>query len=369
MRGHLAVYVVCGIAVLAAAAAARASPPLHYVGTVDNISITPDTTLAAKFVGLASDAGVNSLRVIMPWTYPGQADIVNDIGRLCPTAAELSKRHMVLFLDVVPIKATPPDRSAQITRYDKTIGDYMWALIGPNGCAKNLAELVIGVGNEPNYALFCRPADQCPAIYTQMLARTFVFVHQQALANGLAVPVSVVGGELASSHDPVGFINGMHAAAVALGVSGRFFDKFSYHCYGTGGNPQATSPDSVQNALKSNFGWNPPLLCTEYGAETATPPNMPGYTGRSSAGVSLVSENAQGALYSQTLATMACKGLDGVFSFHLFDDPSLSWGWQSGLYYFDPNLANPNDVPVPKVSLPVFRQAAQAALSGSLPCG
>lgn len=307
------------------------------------VSVQPtlDTAVGAAEANLAYTDGFNTLRVIMPWTYPHQAEAVNDHDRLCGIAGVAAAHHMALFLDLVPIKATPPVTATAIWQYDTTIGAYMSYLISAKGCAQGLSQLVIVVGNEPNYSAFYKDQAAAAADYTHLAIRTYKFVHQEAAKQRYATPVKVMVGELAASHSPVTFMDQMHGAAQAWHFHGPFFDLFSYHCYGDG-DQAYTPPDAIQAAMGPDFGaGGMPLLCTEYAA--------PNPTARQ---------------YCQAAQMAEVSGLAGFGWFRLMDDPK---GAPTGLYYYDRDLGSPSNPPVAKV--PNIQTMNAAAQSGSLTCG
>lgn len=348
MKGHITLAALVLFALWAGMA--RAAPDHSLAGVGDasqqyvivSVQPTPDAAAGAQEADTAKAVGFNSLRVIMPWSYPWQADAINDAARVCSVAAEAAKLGMTVFLDVVPTGQKPPTLSRQITKYDTTVGAYMSYLLGPKGCAQGLSGLVIEVANEANYSAFW-PQATAPQEYTHLAIRTFKFVHQETQKQGYATPVRVMVGELAASHDPVGFMDQMRAEAQKWGYHGPFFDMFSYHCYGTGGQP-LTSPDAVRTALAADFdAGGVPLLCTEYALPNAT--------------------NQQ---YCQLASMAVTGGLRGFGWFRLIDDPS---GSPTGLFYYDPALGQPGDHPVVKSPLQNVPAYNAAALAGRVSCG
>jgi len=330
-------FVALSLCLLAVTAGAAQSAPLQHSppqisNTIVSLQPTADTAAGNASVQLAVASGFNSIRVIMPWSYPWQHEVVNDAARLCGVAAPASAKHLTLFLDVVPTNARPPVTSTQITWYDKVIGDYLQNLIGPNGCAKDLAEIDIQVANEPNYSVFW-PQVTAAEDYTHLAVRTYKFVQREELKQGYTTPVEVVVGELNSTNNPVGFMSRMHDEAQRMNYHGPFFDKFSYHCYGTGGQA-LTQPDAIRAAIITDFGQDTPLLCTEY---------------------ALPNSNSQ--QYCQLAVMAQNSGLSGFGWFRLLDDPS---GSPTGLYYQDGT---------PKPSLRNIPAMNAAALGGYLACG
>lgn len=329
---------VITLGLLALLAGVARAAPVRYM----NVSLQP--TLSAEVgkaeIDLAHRAGFNSLRLLPPWTYPWQADVINDAPRFCNIARPAADYQMSVFLDIVP--NIPPVTASQIgKRYDKTVSDYLYHFIGrENGCAKGLSEVIVQVANEPNYSRFYPNQDSAAEDYTHLAVRTCNFLDAQQDKADFTAPISCMVGELASSHDPVGFIHQMKAEAVRMGVVGPFFDLFSYHCYGTNGSA-FTAPDGVRAALKSDFGYTGPLLCSEY----AVP-------------------NPTASQYCQVAAMVQDNGLAGLSWFRLMDDPI---GAPTGLYYNDTALGQPLDQPVGKV--PGLTLMNAAALGGYLSCG
>lgn len=358
MRGRLPALIVCVLALTAGTA--RASSPLRYIGFVDNLGVNSNTTVAQQTAQLARAAGGNTMRVVMTWQYPYQHEIKNDSDRICSAASAAANNGMVLFLDIVTKAPSGqygalPDRPGKLQMFGKTITDYLWALIGPNGCAQNLPELDIEIGNEPNYSKFCR--SNCPYLYTQMLSYAYDTVHREILNPVFKVPVNVIGGELSSSNQPEQFILDMGVAAKQLGLVAKFYDMFSYHCYGVNRSLSPTPPDGIRQALQTAFGWTPPLLCTEYAVQTSV-----------DAAARQLTEVRQSSMAEQAMRMGSCYGLRGVLWFHLFDDPPGPKNWHSGLYYYDASLGKDGDQPVAKSSLAGFTQAAAAAAQGSFSC-
>jgi hypothetical protein len=330
-------FVALGLCLLAVTAAAAQSAlqqhsPPQISNTIVSLQPTTDTVAGKASVQLAQALGFNSIRVIMPWTYPWQHEVINDALRLCAVAAPAAAEHMTLFLDVVPASARPPVTSTQITWYDKVIGDYLQNLIGPNGCAQGLEEIDVQVANEPNYSVFW-PQATAAQDYTHLAVRTYKFIQRTQIRQDYGTPIRVVVGELNSTNDPVGFMKRMRDEAQSMNYHGPFFDKFSYHCYGTGGQA-LTQPDAIRAAVTADFGQDVPLLCTEY----AIP-------------------NPDSQQYCQLAAMAQNSGLNGFGWFRLLDDPT---GLPTGLYYND-GTAKPSMRNIPVMNA--------AALGGSISCG
>jgi hypothetical protein len=315
------------------------STPQQYMEV--SVEPTDDQAAGAAEADLAHANDFNTIRVIMPWTWPHQAEAVNDWRRLCNIATEAAVWHMTLFLDLVPTKHSPPVSPNQIWQYDTTLGAYMSYLLGPKGCAQGLSQLVIVVGNEPNYSAFYSDQQTAAADYVHLAIRTYKFVHREAARQHYATPVKVMVGELAASHDPVGFMNDMRDAAQAWHFHGPFFDLFSYHCYGNG-DQVLTPPEAIQAAMGPDFSAQAvPLLCTEYAVPDPTTQQ-----------------------YCQAVQMAQNSGLAGIGWFRLLDDPK---GAQTGLYKYDQELGNPRNPPVAKI--PDIQAMNSAAQSGNLICG
>jgi hypothetical protein len=310
------------------------------------VSVQPETDEGAgkAEADLAAQEGFNTLRVIMPWSYPSQAEAKNDKDRVCSVAKEASALHLGLLLDLsAPPNVSPPKppvTSTQIRQYITTLGAYMSYIIGPKGCAQGLSELGIQVWNESDSGMFW-PQATAAQDYTHLLIRTWRSVHKEAAAQGYTVPVYVIGGDLTSSHHPDAFIAAMAAEAQAWHMHGPFFDEFAYHCYGTNGTA-FTPPDTVRAALEANIGQDIPLMCSEYAAI-----------------------NASAKQYCQAEAMAVSSGLTGFGWFRLLDDPV---GDQTGIFHYDKALGQLHDQAVVKVPLAGVGSFNAAALSGDLAC-
>ena len=170
MRGLFAVLAAFGMVWIATPSVAATMPHQNAIAgatqrhssvsfhrTIVSVQPQTDSDAGKAEADIANQQGFNTLRVIMPWSYPSQAEANNDKDRLCNVAAEASMLHMSLFLDLSAPPNTspkPPVTSTQIRQYITTLGAYMSHLIGPQGCAPGLSELDIQVWNEPNYNRF-----------------------------------------------------------------------------------------------------------------------------------------------------------------------------------------------------------------------
>lgn len=343
-------------------------PPLQFSGVVEDAVRVPDAATATARMKMVADAGFNAIKITMPWSK-NQAEIINDHQRACNAAVAARENGLDFVLDIIPNGVFFPVRSSPISRFQKTLNDYLNWISGENGCVAGMP-LTVEIGNEPNTKRFLqlnREGTGAAALaYTRLLARSYASVKQKA--SELGIQVTVWGGALASSHDPLGFITAMGEAKNQLGLKGPMMDAFSYHPYGQN---SAEPPDAqhlpgdgtvigvsdynlLVAALEDAFGYLPPVVYSEYGVETT------GQNGVSGAGKP-VTPTVQGSFYRQALNLAVCQGVKSFFIFHLFDDPEPD-DWQSGMYY--------RDDATPKVSLPVVRQAViDARTPGAMTCG
>jgi len=346
----------------AGTASAEASPPLRFVGVVENRIWNDNPEESERIAALIAEAGFNSVRVFVPYS-PSQAEIVNDSGRICAAAEAAYKHKLALFITIHGVRGSKPgfvpEQSSAVTRLIKTINDYLYWLGGENGCAKEVRELRLEIMNEVNSKTFWRDEPNSPERYVRMLDRVYPAVKRKAKELGLEV--TVIAGALAASNNPLGYIKKMGEAARKLGINYGIFDWFSFHPY-PGGDLGVNGYPQLRDALKSALGWTPEVLYSEFGVETQIPASKLGSYQSPARTTTEVSEPQQASAYRDFFAQSACQiGVVGGFLFHLLDDPPIVNYWQSGLYYADGT---------PKSSLPAVRQAALDARMGAITsCG
>lgn len=383
------------IGALAAPAAfvhsAEASPPMRYAGIVSNDIWVPDKKIAEDNAKKIADLGANAVRIFQPYTRYQAAEINNDKDRLCNAAEAARDNGLTFFITMLGFNPKEGKRKAHVgyaplrmsgwRRFSDTVSTVMWTLAGPNGCAKDVPDLNIGLFNEVNSPRFYPgTAEQ----YESMLEYTYprlkaeagkitASLQQQALHEGhdpnsvRPVTVNVIGGELASSHNLLPFLKDMGEAKIAHGYVGPIFDTLATHPYN---EKSSVSPDTVHpggtivgladynqlEPLVNKYFGNVPIFYDEFGVESRTPPNK-GYVGRTPASVQPVSEVVQGEYISQAYALAACEeGVDGLMTFGLHDEPNLA-RWQAAPY--DKNG-------LPKLSLPAWQQALTSARAGTI---
>lgn len=337
---------------------AQAAPPLQFVGVVDNNVWVADPLVADAHMQAIVDAGFNSVRIFVPYTR-GQAELFNDALSLCSAAMAAQKYNTTLFITVVGFKKTddgvfvpglyPQTASAQ-QKFITTLVAYAYNLAGPNGCAKDVHDVYFSVLNEVNTPTYFRPQKTkdgswvAPGEYIRLLARVFSAMKTAAVqisqertkADGVEVNINiyVIAGELAASHDPLGFIRAMCVAKSQQQIYGLVWDMFGFHPY-PGGQIGVDGAAQLNLALQACGQPVTPLLYSEFGLQTPVPANLSFlYSGTENSRL-IVSEDQQAELFHQALATAVCQpNVMGFFNFHLFDDQSLT-DWQSGLYYAD----------------------------------
>lgn len=322
-------------ALLICATSVQAAPPLRYVGVVEDAVRVPDLQTAREKMQLVKDAGFNSVKITVPWTYPGQAEVINDKPRVCNAAQAAQEQGLSFFLTIIPSDAkgrpgNPPQYPRERSKFAKTASDWLYVI---RECVPEMAELNLEIGNEPNSSTFWRPQTDsagnwvAPASYAQLLARVYAVVKKTAA--DLKWRVNVIAGGLASAHNPLDFF-----AKMGANQKTQLFDMVSVHPY-DGGDIGIGDYAKLLSVLQSSFGWTPPVIYSEYGVNTTKQAGKTAYTGAKPAGVMRLSENLEASAYIRNIALAASQGASGFFLFHLFDDCQLDTGWQSGLYYCD----------------------------------
>ena len=378
------------LAIPAAFASSETSPQMKYVGVATNEIWVEDSETAQAKAKLIADLGANAVRIFQPYS-PGQAaEIKNDEERLCNAAEAAKDNDLTLFITMTGYKRNGEVGFAPLTasgwkRFADTIGTVMWTLAGPNGCAKEVPELNIGILNEVNSKKFFpqeyKDSSISPAArYEAMLETIYPRLKDEAIKitdelkqysekpdKVEPITVNVIAGELASVHNLLGFIKEMGEAKRNRGYNEPIFDTIAIHPYmeNSSVSPDVPHPDGsiigiadydkLAPVVKKYFG-EVPILYDELGVETITPPYKR-YTGSSPASVKPVAEAVQAIYIRKALAMVACQPrAAGLFNFLSADERNLK-GWQSGIYYYDGDA---------KTSLPKIRQAFLDSRAGTI---
>ena len=331
---------------------------MEQIGVTETAAWVSNGGQARYIVDVAKGIGFNAFKIIVPWTK-GQAEIVNDEVKTCNVAKAARADGMAFYLDIAPQRkdgrpGNMPVRDGDIRRYATTAVAYLSALAGPNGCVPGMA-IYIEIGNEPNNDAFWALSNPAFA-YTRLLAYTYARIKSSAREMGLEV--TVIGGELTFTRDPIGFIHKMGDAARRLRIRQPIMDRFGVHPYDNG-TITITEHDNmlipaINRYLGSVIVGPMTVVDTEYGA---SPP--------------LDVQEARS--YAYAINAAACQGIHTFFTFKLFDDPpTVPYGWRSGLFQSLPDAAwppSPDWAPIPKTLVEqTLRSSIADALEGNLTC-
>jgi len=332
--------------------------PMEQVGVTETAAWVGNEAEARYIVDLAKTIGFNAFKIIVPWTS-GQAEIVNDRVKTCNVAEAAQADGMAFYLDIAPQRkdgrpGNMPVRAGDVMRFATTAVAYLSALAGPSGCVPGMA-IYIEIGNEPNNDSFWALSNPAFA-YTRLLSYTYAQLKSSAREMGLKV--TVIGGELTFTRDPVGFIRKMGDATRRLGLRQPIMDQFGVHPYDNGTITITQHDNMLIPAINRYLGSvivGPLTVAdTEYGA---SPP--------------LDVQEARS--YAYAINAAACQGIHTFFTFKLFDDPpTVPYGWRSGLFHSLPESTWPPSsdwAPIPKTIVEqTLKTSIADALNGNLTC-
>jgi hypothetical protein len=325
------------------------------IGVTENAAWVTNDAEARSIVDLARTIGFNAFKIIVPWTS-GQAEVVNDQVRTCNVARAARADGMSFYLDIEPQTKDGrpggmPVRLGDVRRYATTAVAYLSALAGPDGCTPG-SPVTIEIGNEPNNNAFWALSDPALA-YTRLLA--FTDAALKDAARTLGVDVTVVGGELTFTRDPLGFVQKMGDAERRLGIRQPIMDVLGVHPYDNGTITINEQDNMLLPAVGRSLG-PVEIQDTEY---ASAPPT----------------DRQEASAYSYAINAAACQGILTFFTFKLFDDPgSVKNGWASGLFEPLPRAStawppSPEWAPVSKaIVLERVKTVIGDALSGRLTC-
>ncbi len=320
------------------------------IGLFDDGIRQEDKAAAQQLIVEDTELGIDSVKVSLPWTPPGQAEILNDQKRICVAAqlATANDLHFTLNISPDPAfkgKTNFPNRPGQWRMFATTVGAVMHTL---KKCVPEMTAYDIEVGNEVNSKNFARIDDQpIPASqYVSLLDTSYKAVAK--VERDLDITVDVVGGNLASNKKPLEFIAQMGQAKTDLELKTKVLDEFAYHPY-----PQdSTEPPATVHPNNGVVGMgdldklieavndaklgppNTPIYLSEIGYESTIPDSrMSEYFTSSGTPDKTVTEKQQATYYAEVLNIASCTPqVKSVYLFHNRDDPQLEQ-WQSGLRY------------------------------------
>jgi hypothetical protein len=223
-----------------------------------------------KAMGLLKDAGVDTIRILIPWAGVEPADDTYDwtaVDRMV-NSANAKGIKVLAVLNSTPDWAAVPNQpplsghpadldafedyvSEVATRYKGKVADYeIW--------------------NEPNYDLFWAPEPDA-AQYTALLKVAYTAIkaadpNATVIAASVASAAEVPGGPVIN---PVTYLSQMYAAG-----AGGYFDAIAYHPYlysvpfsageGHAGVP-ITQAEQLHALMVANGDGNKKIWATEYG--------------------------------------------------------------------------------------------------------
>jgi hypothetical protein len=358
------------------APAARAGGPTMTIGVVDDQFKQPTLPLAKAKIDLARLAGLDSIRMTVPW----------ERGRVEPEDVELSRlKNAVSAANLsgvrVYLSIAWGSRNTPLTdEYRDQYAQFVQTLANDLPTVRHFT-----IGNEPNLNRFWLPQfgpngeDVAASGYELVLAAAY-----DAL-KGVSSKIVVIGGAVSPrggddpfaprlTHSPTTFIPDLGAAYRASGRTKPIMDIFAFHPYqDTSSTPPTTRhPNSTTVSIAdydklvallgkafdgtAQAGSTVPVLYNEFGVEAQVPPAKASlYTGTEPTTTKPAPEDVQGAFYRQAIQLAFCQPtVQGIFLFQLIDEPALL-GWQSGVYYADGT---------PKTSRATVAAAAAASRRG-----
>jgi hypothetical protein len=362
---------------LAVAPAAHAGGPFMMVGAAEDLVLSNGAADATAEVGLARQAGLDTVRMTAQWTL-GQTALPPGTASALETAvAAADKGGVRVVLSLYPYGSSQtPLTDADRADFAAWAGDAVTRL-------PSVHDFV--VGNEPNLNRFWLPQygpdgeDVAAPAYVALLAQTYDAIkairpRSTVYGGALAPRGSDRAGTIRDTHSPTQFILDMGEAYRETGRLTPIMDAFAFHPYADRSDipPSFEHPSSTSIGIAdypklvsllgqafdgtAQRGSALPILYDEFGVESQIPAaKEPLYTGTEPATVHPVDEATQAAFYEQALQLTFCQPtVIGILLFHYVDEPARA-GWQSGLYYVDGT---------PKTSIARVRAAADSTRRG-----
>ncbi|HEY2327934.1 MAG TPA: hypothetical protein VGH52_10665, partial [Gaiellaceae bacterium] len=363
---RLAAVLAVGIAVLAVAGGATASP-LTYGASDDWPLFHPCGDVFWKSM---SDVGFQQLRMTVQWDGTQTLTFRSNIKAAVDCA---------LLQNVTPVLAIYPAKPTLIGSSDSAQSSFasFVALVGT--AFPSVHNFIIG--NEPNVNRFWQPQfvgghDAAATDYEHTLAKSYdalKSVRPDSLVWGPAI--SSRGNDNATaaanpSHSPVRFITEMGAAYHASGRTRPIFDEFDMHPYPPSVNTDpytkvsqwpnagAANLDRIKQALWDAFHGTAqpipgeqrggkvtqaprfavgglPFNLDEVGTQTAITGHEPAYSDPPD-NVPLASLAQQAQYYTDLMEVAACDpDIKSLLFFPMLDNTDIKSGFQSGLLFAD----------------------------------
>jgi hypothetical protein len=372
-----AALLVCVLGLAAFPAGARAAGPTLIFGANEETILQPTLPATKANLELLKLTGATAVEVHIDW-WPGMTEPAEaDAAKL----RNLVKASRLLGVSVYVGLVWPRGKFAPVT--DEARSQYTQFAAATAHKFPTFRRFVIG--NEPNLNLFFAPqfnpdgSDAAAPAYERLLAGAYdalKAVSRKIIVLGGAVSPRGLDDPTASSlkHTPVTFIQDLGKAYRASGRTRPIMDWLAFHPYQDNSSQLPTFQHKYTKAITigdysklvttlgqafdgtAQRGSTLPILYDEYGLETTIPRSKAGkYTDKEPASIKPIGPKLQGQRYRMALQLAFCQPtVKGFFLYRLFDEASLK-RWQSGVYFVDHR---------PKVSLPAFRSAVQAARRG-----
>ncbi len=339
--------------------------PEFVIGAMEDQIVSEDIEQSRRVAKLIKEAGFNTVKISMPWTYPGQgAEIDNDLKRFQNAVQASMEYDLQFYMVMIPFDndgsvGQAPVTASQMRRFADTAVSYLHAYnkVNPH------QPMIIGLPNEPNLETFWKPQTDSAKKVTRLLSIAYPKLKRNAL--NLNTEVIVVGPELASYHDDLAYIEEMGKTIKELKIDSDspIMDVFAWHMYGLKNNdPPEVAYErykAVKSLVKKHIG-DIPVWNTEYGVKTAIPESMKGHYSLPKQQLStLVSESEQGKYYSDAITMAKCRNMGGIVLFNVIDDPTDYW--TSGIYAA-------NSLFTPKASFKRVQQSIEGLNTGNNPC-
>jgi Fe-S cluster biogenesis protein NfuA len=367
-------------------------------GVVEDSGRTTDCEQALKRAEEVKDVGYNAVRLLVRWgpglwTGVTRPEVLEPLRTLVEAYQSLGI-HVIINIS--------PDWNPDATNLHMPIGasDQRQFATFVASYAHLLPTVRFWqIGMEPNSSTFWRP--QCrpgtvadaPVAFERLMALSYDALRSAEEDRKGQLSLVVIGpglsshgdddpGQECSSHSPAEFFRDVGTALRKSERGEPIWDWVAIDPYGltnieapnvshSGGNIGWHDLDKLHDVLCLSFrgsaqSCNAPLFISEYGVETAVPPDLqPRYSGKER--VQVVS-NATHAEYNLwAIKTASCTSwIKGYMSFLMIDEPDRG-GWQSGLFYAEAASGN-DELLIAKPDTPLIMQMLFAAQDGAISC-
>jgi hypothetical protein len=332
----------------AEAAHHRPSLAIEQNGIAEGAHVFYDVAQANDAVRKMSDIGFNSLRLILRWNGSAHPDQLQLDGTCNAARAMVNDGMKVLTLNLLPQARDFPKDDAGRGSFVSSYDDLYRLLLGPGGCAGGKLLIKVMPVNEINLTTFCDAQTDDGTLRRRTCAEWAVILQHVVYADAKAaeaqygLPVGVIGLVVAAQHNPLSEIAAYCNSWKTHGYGDADMDEQGFHPYPLTQTYLADGtidPYSgvrmtphIKAAATGCFERPIPIVYTEVAFKTTVPAET-GYTGTAQEGVLYVSLEQFMALQQHVAALATAYGVIGIYNFLLTDEPSLSSGWQSGLYY------------------------------------